>query len=105
MSPSIFSWQAAAAGIGGQQIGGAHTLNLRRDFFSSAEALQRQRATRVPAPARFEHRRGQRGLLQHLLHRVGAQKMEDVGQGKAVLLSQRDVQAVIGGGCLQLEIK
>ena len=39
------------------------------------------------------------------LHGFGAQKMKYIRQRKAVLLGQRDVQAVIGGRSLQLEIE
>ena len=62
----------------GQQILGAHTLNLRRDFLAALEAQQRQRAAGRPAPAHSEKRRREDGLLEHFLHGGGLQVMEDV---------------------------
>ncbi len=88
-----------------QQIVGAHALNLRRDLLAVPKAQQRQRARRVPAPARFEDRRRQRRLLQNRLHGFGMQEMKDIGQRKAVLLGQRDVQPVVGRRRLQFEVE
>ncbi len=89
----------------GQQIVGAHALNLWRNFLASLKSQQRQRAIGVPAPAGAEDRRSQRGLFQDRLHRFGIEEMKNIGQRKAVLLGQRDVQAVVGGGGLQFEIE
>ena len=88
-----------------QQIVGAHALNLRRNFLAALKAQQRQRAIGVPAPARAEDRRSQRGLLQNRLHGFGVEEMKNIGQRKAVLLGQRDVEAVVGGRGLQFEIE
>jgi len=89
----------------GQQIVRTHPLDLRRNFFPTLKAQQSQRPVRIPSPARAKNRRIQRRLLQNRLHRFGLQKMKYVAQGKAVLFGQRDVNAVIGGGGLQLEVK
>ena len=39
------------------------------------------------------------------LRGVLGEELEDVGQGEAVLLGERDVDAVVGGGGLQLEVE
>src|SRR5262249_5372051 len=89
----------------GQQIVGADALNLRRNLLAVLEAQQGERARGVPAPARFKDRRWQGGLLQDRLHRLRLQKLEYVGEREAVLLRERDVQAVVGGGGLQFKIE
>ena len=88
-----------------QQIVGAHALNLRRNFLAALKTQQGQGAVRIPAPARGEDRRIERGLLQNRLHGLGLQEMEHIAQRKAVLLGERDVQAVVGGRGLQFEIE
>src|SRR6266852_5349584 len=90
---------------GGQQIIGAHTLDLRRNFFSTAKTKQGQRAPGIPAPARGEERRSQHGLLQNGPDGIGMEKMKDVGEREAVLFAQRDIQAVVGGRSLEFEIE
>src|ERR1700730_6299972 len=40
-----------------------------------------------------------------MLHACGLQKMEHIGQRKAVLVTERNVQAVISSGSLQFEIE
>ena len=64
---------------------------------SAREAFQRQRAR--------EHGRGQQRLRQHVLHGFRAQEFEDDLERKGVLLAQRDHDAVVGGGGLQLEVE
>ena len=88
-----------------EQIVGTHALNLRRNFFAALKTQQRERAAGGPAPAHAEKRRGQHGLLEHGLDRLRGEKMENVGERKAVLFAERDVQAVVGGGGLQFEIE
>src|SRR6185437_10747262 len=88
-----------------QQIVRMNTQNLRWHFSSIAEAQQRQRASGVPSPARLEDRRRKRGLLQHLLHALLAQKLEDLFQWEAVLLSQSDVESVLRCRRLQFEVE
>ena len=87
------------------KIVAANALNLWRNFLAALEAQQRQRAVGVPAPARGEDGRSQRRLLQHFLHRLGLQVVEDVAERKAVLLGQGDVQPVVGCCSLQLKVK
>ena len=88
-----------------QQIVGAHALNLRRNFLAALKAQKRQRAIGVPAPARAKNGRSERRLLQHGLNGFRVEEMKNVSQGKAVLLRQRDVQAVVGSRRLQLKIE
>ena len=89
----------------GHQVVAANALNLRRNFLAALKAQQCERAVGVPAPARVEDRRRQRRLLQDFLHGFRLQEVEDVAEREAVLLGQRDVEAVVGGGGLQLEIE
>ena len=90
---------------GSQQIVGAHALDGRRNLAAAAEAQDRQRARGIPAPARGEHRRIQQGLRQHVFDGLRLQELEDQFERKGVLLGERDVDAVVGGGGLQLEIE
>ena len=88
-----------------QQIIGAHALNLRRYFAAALKAQQRQRAVGIPAPARGKNRREQRCLLQYWLHGFGLQEAKNIAQRKAMLLRERNVQAVVGGRGLQFEVE
>ena len=90
---------------GCEQIVGTHALNRRRNFFPAHEAQQGERAAGNPAPARGEDRRSQHGLLEQRFDAGGLEEMKDVGERKAVLLAERNVQAIVGGGGLQLEIE
>ena len=89
----------------GHQVVGAHALDGRRHFASAAVARDGQGARGVPAPAGDEHGGGQHGLREHVLHGAGAQKFEDDFEREGVLLAEREHDAVIGGGGLQLEIE
>ena len=89
----------------GQQIVRAHALNLRRNFLAALKTQQSQRARCIPAPARPKDRRSQRRLLQNWRHGLGMQKLKNIGQRETVLLGERDVQAIVGGGGLQFEIE
>ena len=64
---------------------------------SAREAFQRQRAVNMGA--------GQQRLREHLLHRRRPQEFEDDVERKGVLLAERNDDAVVGGGGLQLEIE
>src|SRR4029077_6586327 len=48
---------------GGQQIIGAHALNVGRYFLSAAKTEKRERAAGIPAPASGEERRRQHSLF------------------------------------------
>src|SRR5579884_1487113 len=88
-----------------EKIVGTNPQNRWRNFLPVSVPKQRKRSSRIPAPARLENRRGKRRLFQNLLHVLFAQKLEYVGEGKAVLFSESDVQAVFGRGSLQFEIE
>src|SRR5271166_3332197 len=88
-----------------EKVVAADALNLWRNFLAALEAQQRQRAVRVPAPARGEDWRRQRSLLQNLLYRLGLQVVEDVAEREAVLLGQRDVQPIVRCSGLQLKVE
>ena len=64
-----------------------------------------QRAVRGPAPARLEDGRGDGGLLEQRFRGLLGEEVEDVGEWEAVLLGERDVDAVVGGGGLQFEVE
>ena len=83
-----------------------HALNRRRNFLAAHETQQRERAAGDPAPARGENRRGEDGLFEHLSRREWRmQKVKNVGQRKTVLFAERNIQAVVRGRGLQLEIE
>ncbi len=89
----------------GQQVVRAHALNRCRDLAAAGESKHRQRARTVPAPAGREHRRREHRLRQDPFHRRKRQEAEHGIQGKAVLLGQRDDDAIVGGGRLELEVE
>src|SRR6476660_1874347 len=89
----------------GQQIGGTGTLYLKWNLLAVPVPEQGQSAVRVPAPTRFQQWREQRRLLQNFFHRVLMQEVKNIGQRKAVLLSQRNVYAIVCCGCLQLKVE
>ena len=98
----------AGGGLGedaGEQIVRAGALDLRRDALALGHAQQLQRAVGGPAPARLEDGRGDGGLFEELLRGVLGEEVEDVGEREAVLLGERDVDAVVGGGGLELEVE
>ena len=88
-----------------QQVFPSHALDRHGHPLASAEAQQCQRAGRVPAPAIGEHRNRQGGLDQRVFKVVGSNELERVTDWKAVLLTQREHESVIGGGRLKFEVK
>src|SRR5258708_10558588 len=78
---------------GGEEIVGAHALNLKGNLFAAAEAQQGQGALGVPAPAGGEDWRIQSGLFENWLDAFGVEILEDVGQGETVLFGQGNVEA------------
>ena len=89
----------------GVKIVGADAEDWRGNLLPIAVSQQSERTAGIPAPTRLENRRIERCLLQHLLHSLLSQKLEDLRQWEAVLLGQGDVQAIFGGRGLQFEIK
>ena len=86
-----------------QQIARAHAKDLRRNGAAVLETLQQQRARRVPAPARFEHRLIENRLRQHLADGIRVKEVEHVGQRKAVVLAEGDDDSLFVRGGLELE--
>src|ERR1035437_11155811 len=81
----------------GQQIVGPHALNLWWHFLAALKTQQSQGSRRIPPPARLKDRRSERRLFQDWRHALGMQELKNIRQRKAMLLGQRDVQAVVGG--------
>src|SRR5512146_1969681 len=89
-----------------EKVVASDALNLRRNFSPALTPQQRQRAGRIPPPARAEDRRTcQHRLLDHILHRLGAEIAKHVGQRKTVLRSQSDVDAIISSCRLEFEVE
>src|SRR5215471_19211780 len=107
MSPSgRFSWQASAAGKTADSRSSARMRWMGGGtFFPVAKAQQGQRAAGVPTPTRGEKRRCKNGLLEDASQGIGVEKMKDVGERETVLLAQRNIQPIVSGGGLQLEIE
>src|SRR5689334_12612493 len=75
----------------GKKIVRPNAQNLWRDFLPISVTKKCQRAPSVPTPSRLEDGGGKSRLFQHFLHIFFAQKLEDVSQGKAVLLGESNV--------------
>src|SRR5215813_7615970 len=88
-----------------QQVIRSDALNLRGDFLSALKTEQGKRAICIPPPARSEDGGSQCCLLQHRLHSLGVEKVENIAQREAVLLGQCDIQAVVRCRGLQLKIE
>src|SRR6202023_248302 len=98
----------AGCGLGedrGHEVFGTGALDLRGDAFAFGEAEKLQAASGGPAPAVFEDGGGDGGLFEKLFGGVFGEEVEDVGEGEAVLLGEGDVDAVVGGGGLELEVE
>ena len=90
---------------GGQQIVGANALDLWRDLLPALEAQQRERAV-----ASQRQRVPKMGESSAACSRMsctvfGCRNSKDIGQREAVLLGERDVDAVVGCGGLQFEVE
>src|SRR5262249_14916754 len=81
------------------------SLNVRRDTTAALVARERQRPRRAPAKARAEERCLEHGLNQHRFHGVRMQELEDLREGEAVLLTERQKDSVIRRRGLQLEVE
>ena len=90
---------------GGHEVFGAGALDLRGDAFALGEAQQLEAAAGGPAPAVLEDGRRDRGLLEQFLGGVFGEEVEDVAEREAVLFGEGDVDAVVGGRGLQLEVE
>ena len=91
---------------GGEKIVAPHALNLRRNFLAVLKAEKGEGAVGVPAEAGGEDgRAGEYGLLKDVFDGLGLEEVEDIGEREAVLLGERDADAIIGGRGLELEVE
>ena len=104
---AVMVFQAADSGGkgGGEQIVGAEPLEEKRHLFAVLEAEHHERAGDIPTPPQRKHRHREQRLLQHFLAIVRPQHLEQLFQREAVLRSDRQQDAVVRGGRLQLEIE
>src|SRR5207245_9017114 len=86
-------------------IVGPHALDWHRPTTTAGITQHGERPVGVPPPAVGEHWRRQQGLDQIVFRGGGPYEGEDAVQWEAVLLTQRQYNAVICGRRLQLEIK
>ena len=105
-SPARFSAQATWSGnTAASRSSRLHALQLRRDLAAAAEARQRERGGRVPAPAHAEQRRVEQRLHQHVERGRRVQVARDLVERKAVAGRQRQHDRVLGRRGLQLEVE
>jgi hypothetical protein len=91
---------------GGEEIIGAHALDLGRYLFAVLKAEEGEGAIGVPTEAGGEDgRAGEHGLLENIFNRFRLEEVEDVGEREAVLLGQGDADSIVGGGGLQFEVE
>ena len=89
----------------GEQVLGAHALQLRRDLLAAGEARQGQRGGRRPAPAHAENGCVEQGLDEDILCARRMQVARHLDQRKTVAGRQRQDDRVLGGGGLQFEVE
>ena len=89
----------------GQQVVRAHSKQRRRHLPPRREPEQREAARCVPPPSYAEQRRLKDRLTQHLLGVAGLDVPEHLLQRERERRSQREVDAVVGGRRLQLEVE
>ena len=89
----------------GEKVFRAGALDLRGDALALGVADELEGAGGGPTPAVFEDGRGDGGLFEEFLGGVLGEELEDVGEGEGVLLGEGDVDAVVGGGGLELEVE
>ena len=107
ISPSMFSKQAATwgrrqASRSSERMrwicGGTFLPFWKRSRASERLASQRKRVAKIGEPMRTACWR-----MSSTVSRL--EEVEDIGEGEAVLLGERDVDAVVGGGGLQFEVE
>ncbi len=89
----------------GEEVLRPHPLEEGLDLLSSLEAEDCERARRVPAPARAEHRRDEDRLLDRRVELVGADEAEGVCEREALRRPDRENDRVVGRGGLELEVE
>ena len=87
------------------QVLGHHAHELRRHLLAAAEARQRERNARDPAPARAEHRRIEQRLNENFAHRLRIEIARHLGEVEAVRGGERQNDVVFRRRRLQLEIE
>ena len=87
------------------QVLGHHAHELRRHLLAAAEARQRERHARDPAPARAEHRRIEQRLDEEFPHRLRIEIARHVGEVEAVRGGERQHDVVFGRRGLKLEVE
>jgi hypothetical protein len=90
---------------GRHEVVGFHALDGRRVLSPAPHPQHRQSPVQVPSPPRGEHRRGQHGLAEHVLHRLRRQELRHPLQRKAVLWTERQQDGVVAGRGLELEVE
>ena len=88
-----------------QQIVGAHAQDVEGDLLPGPRAQHRQRSGRIPAPAYAPHGSAQRRLREHLVDGARREEVEHGLERKAVLRTERQEDAFVGGRRLQLEVE
>ena len=89
----------------GHEVIGARALDLRGYALAFGHPQELEAAGGGPPPAVLENRRCDGGLFEELFGGVFGEEVEDVGERKAVLLSEGDVDTIVGGSGLQLEVE
>ena len=89
----------------GQQVVGAHALQVRRHALTLDGPPELQRPRHVPAPACGEEGYSQKRLHEHVAGQAGRDQLEHLLQRKAVLGAEREDDAVVVGRRLQLKIE
>ena len=90
---------------GGQEVVGAHALELRGDPLAAALPLDGEGPGDVPAPARAPLRHVEDGLRQRRLGAGGREVTEDLLQRERLGGADREHDGVVVGGGLQLEVE
>ena len=101
----VFSTRNLIREHGGQQIVGPHPLDLGRNLRPSAETQDRECTSRIPPPARSEHRRIEQRLRQDITHGRRLQELEYKLERKGVTVAQRNHDSVVCCCGLQFEVE
>src|SRR4051794_10542424 len=102
---NIFGTRRLIREDGCEKIVRPHPLDGRRNLSSSRETKDGEGPGGIPAPARGKHRRIQQRLSKHIFDCTDVQEIKNQLQRKAVLLAERDDDAVDGCRSLELEIE
>ncbi len=89
----------------GQQVLGVRALERRGHALAVPVPDEGERDRGVPAPARAEHRRVEQSLHEHVFGRVGLEECLHVLEREAVRRPEREHDAVLERGGLELEVE